>query len=57
MVTPDLRTHFESAGISLIPIEAGADLFASLVNGADAGIELCIGSGLIGSESGAGHGV
>ena len=57
MVTPALRTHFESAGISLIPIEAGADLFASLVNGADAGIELCIGSGLIGSESGAGHGV
>ena len=55
MVTPSLRAKFEMAGISLIPINTGAELFADLVFGVDVGLELCIGSRLPKPEDGAGH--
>jgi hypothetical protein len=43
MVTPGLAAQFEQAGVALIPLDAGAELFADEVLGAAGDVEVVIG--------------
>ena len=56
MVTPALAAHFERAGVPLIPLDSGADLFAAEVASAPGPVQVVIGgrpkSGALGEAEG-----
>ena len=51
MVNPALKAHFESMGVTLIPIADGARFFASEMTGSSADVEILYGSKLIAGSS------